>query len=47
MGINPDGSALYVSNTTDSTITLIDLRLMHPSSFFIPTGKAPLGLVVR
>lgn len=47
MGINPDGSALYVSNTTDNTITLIDLRLMHPSSFSIPTGKAPLGLVVR
>ena len=47
MGINPDGTALYVGNTTDNTITLIDLRLMRPSSFSIPTGKAPMGLVVR
>jgi YVTN family beta-propeller protein len=47
MGINPDGSALYVANTTDNTITLIDLRLMRPSSFPTATGKTPMGLVVR
>ena len=28
-------------------ITLIDLRLMRPSSFPTPTGKTPMGLVVR
>ena len=47
MGINPDGSALYVANATDNNITLIDLRLMRPSNFPTPTGKSPMGLVVR
>ena len=47
MGINPDGSALYVGNTADNTITIIDLRLMKPGGFMPATGKAPMGLVVR
>ncbi len=47
MDINPDGSALYVANTSDNTISIVDLRLMRASSFAVPTGKSPMGLVVR
>lgn len=46
MALSAAGDCLYVTNTGDDTISIIDLRLMRPS-FTIPTGKRPLGLAVR
>jgi YVTN family beta-propeller protein len=46
MALSAAGDCIYVTNTADSTISIIDLRLMRPL-FTIPTGKSPLGLAVR
>jgi YVTN family beta-propeller protein len=46
MALSAAGDCIYVTNTADSTISIIDLRLMR-SLFTIPTGKSPLGLAVR
>lgn len=46
MALSAAADCIYVTNTADSTISIIDLRLMR-SLFTIPTGKSPLGLAVR
>ncbi len=46
LGLSAAGDCIYVTNTTDSTISIVDLRLMR-TLFSIPTGKSPLGLAVR
>lgn len=46
MALSAAGDCLYVANTTDNTISIIDLRLMRPS-FTIQAGKGPMGLAVR
>ena len=46
MALSAAGDCIYVANTMDNTISIIDLRLMRPG-FTIPTGKGPMGLAVR
>jgi YVTN family beta-propeller protein len=46
MALSAAGDCLYVANTGDNTISIIDLRLMR-SSFTIFTGKGPMGLAVH
>lgn len=46
LALSAAGDCLYVTNTADNTISIIDLRLMRPL-FTIPTGKSPLGIAVR
>jgi YVTN family beta-propeller protein len=46
MALSATGESLYVTNTTDNTMTIIDLRLMR-AGFAIPTGKGPMGVAVR
>ena len=46
LALSAAGDCLYVTNTADNTISIIDLRLMRPL-FTVPTGKSPFGLVVR
>jgi YVTN family beta-propeller protein len=46
MAMSASGDCLYVSNTGDNTITIVDLRLMR-AGVTVPTGKGPLGLAAR
>lgn len=46
LALSAAGDCLYVTNTADNTISIVDLRLMR-TLFSIPTGKSPLGLAVR
>jgi YVTN family beta-propeller protein len=46
LALSAAGDCLYVTNTADNTISIVDLRLMR-TLFTIPTGKSPLGLAVR
>jgi YVTN family beta-propeller protein len=46
MALSAAGDCLYVTNTTDSTMTLIDLRTMH-AYLTMPTGKGPMGVAAR
>ena len=46
MAMSAAGDCVYVTNTADNTISIIDLRLMR-TGFTNPTGKSPMGLAVR
>jgi YVTN family beta-propeller protein len=46
LALSAAGDSLYVTNTADNTVSIVDLRLMR-TTFSVPTGKAPLGLAVR
>jgi YVTN family beta-propeller protein len=46
MALNAASNCLYVSNTGDNTISIVDLRLMRHGGT-VPTGKSPLGLAAR
>jgi YVTN family beta-propeller protein len=46
LALSAAGDCLYVTNTADNSISIVDLRLMR-TLFSIPTGKSPLGIVVR
>jgi YVTN family beta-propeller protein len=46
LAMSAAGDCLYVTNTADNTISIVDLRLMR-TLFNIPTGKSPLGIAVR
>ena len=46
MALSAAGDALYVSNTGDNTISIVDLRLMR-LGITVPAGKSPLGLAAR
>jgi YVTN family beta-propeller protein len=46
LALSAAGDCLYVTNTADNTISIIDLRLMKAGGA-IPTGKGPMGVVVR
>jgi len=46
MALSAAGDCVYVTNTGDDTISVIDLRLMK-AAVTIPTGKRPMGLAVR
>jgi YVTN family beta-propeller protein len=45
MALSAEGDCIYVTNTADNSISIVDLRLMR-TLFTIPTGKSPLGLAV-
>lgn len=46
MALSAAGDCLYVTNTGDNTISLIDLRMMR-LGVTLPTGKGPMGVAVR
>ncbi len=46
MALSAAGDCIYVSNTADNTISIVDLRLMRLGGT-VPTGKGPLGLAAR
>jgi YVTN family beta-propeller protein len=46
MTLSAAGDCVYVTNTRDNTITLIDLRMMRPG-LTLPTGQGPMGVAVR
>jgi len=46
MALSAAGDCVYVTNTADNTISVIDLRLMRPG-IALPTGKGPLGVAVH
>ena len=46
MALSATGDSLYVSNTGDNTISILDLRLMR-AGITVPTGKSPMGLAAR
>ena len=46
MALSAAGDCIYVTNTSDNTVSVVDLRLMKVL-FNIPAGKSPMGLAVR
>jgi YVTN family beta-propeller protein len=46
MALSAAGDCLYVTNTADGTLSIVDLRLMRVGTT-IPTGKSPLGVAAR
>ena len=46
LALSAAGDCLYITNTSDNTLSILDLRLMKVGAT-IPTGKGPMGVVVR
>lgn len=46
MAMSPAGDCLYITNTADGTLTIVDLRLMR-AGLTISTGKSPLGIAAK
>jgi DNA-binding beta-propeller fold protein YncE len=46
MALGAACDCLYVSNTADNTVSIVDLRLMRPG-ITVPGGKSPLGLAAK
>ena len=46
MALGAACDCLYVSNTADNTVSIVDLRLMWPG-ITVPGGKSPLGLAAK
>lgn len=46
LALSAAGDCLYVTNTGDSTLSIIDLRVMKVG-LTMPTGKSPMGVAVR